>query len=148
VIQEFVFFLLCVDPHPVLGSLTGPCPFGFAGRNHYTPNEPRTTLTFNEESSAGPCIVSVEQPTASTGSSSGPPFNEPVMPPSDSEAETQVPRRAVGEDNGHRGRIGDGAGRGTGGATATVAGPRMAAASSAGDGKRGVSGASGTSSSY
>jgi len=30
-----VFFLLCVAPHPVLGFLTGPCPVGFAGRNHY-----------------------------------------------------------------------------------------------------------------
>jgi len=68
------------------------------------------------------------------------------MPPSESKAETQVPRRAREEDNGHRGRLGDSAGRGTGGATATVSGPRMAAASSAGDGKGGVSGAAGTSS--
>jgi len=30
-----VFFLLCVAPHPVLGFLTGPCPVGFVGRNHY-----------------------------------------------------------------------------------------------------------------
>jgi len=33
--QAFVFFLLCVAPHPVLCFLTGPCPVGFAGRNHY-----------------------------------------------------------------------------------------------------------------
>ncbi|OSX72017.1 hypothetical protein BU14_0482s0011 [Porphyra umbilicalis] len=121
-----------------------PAPVPHRGR---TPNEPGPTLIFSDESSVGPCIVSVEQPTASTGSSSGRPFNEPVMPPSDSEAETQVPRRAGGEENGHRGRLVDGAGRGTGGAAATVAGPRMAAASSAGDGKGGLSGAAGTSSS-
>jgi len=30
-----VFSLLYVAPHPVLGFLTGPCPVGFAGRNHY-----------------------------------------------------------------------------------------------------------------
>ena len=36
VIHAFVFFLLCVAPHPVLGFLTGPCPVGFVGRNHYT----------------------------------------------------------------------------------------------------------------
>jgi len=36
VIQAFVFFLLCVAPHPVLGFLTGPCPVGFVGRIHYT----------------------------------------------------------------------------------------------------------------
>jgi len=35
VIQAFVFFLLCVAPHPVLGLLTGPCPVACAGRNHY-----------------------------------------------------------------------------------------------------------------
>ena len=31
-----MFFLLCVPPHPVLGSLTGPCAVGFARRNHYS----------------------------------------------------------------------------------------------------------------
>jgi len=36
VIQAFVFFLLCVAPHTVLGFLTGPCPVGFAGRNNYS----------------------------------------------------------------------------------------------------------------
>jgi len=35
VIQAFVFFLLCVAPHPVLGFLTGLCTVGFDGRNHY-----------------------------------------------------------------------------------------------------------------
>jgi len=35
VIQALVFFLLCVSPHLALSSLTGPCPVGFAGRNHY-----------------------------------------------------------------------------------------------------------------
>jgi len=34
VIQAFVFDLLCVALHPVLGFLTGSCPVGFAGRNH------------------------------------------------------------------------------------------------------------------
>jgi len=36
VIHAFVFFLLCVAPHPVLGFLTGRGPVGFPGRNHYT----------------------------------------------------------------------------------------------------------------
>ena len=36
VILAFVFFFLCVAPHPVLSFLTGSCPVGFAGRNHYT----------------------------------------------------------------------------------------------------------------
>jgi len=34
-IQAFVFFLLCVAPHPVLGFLTGSLPVSFESRNHY-----------------------------------------------------------------------------------------------------------------
>jgi len=36
VIQTFAVLLFFVTPHPVLGFLTGRCPVGFVGRNHYT----------------------------------------------------------------------------------------------------------------
>jgi len=44
VILAFVFFLLCVAPHPVLGFLMGLCLVGFAGRNH---DRGRTTYQIN-----------------------------------------------------------------------------------------------------
>jgi len=63
VIQAFVFILLCVAPHPVLGFLTGSCPVDFAGRNHYTAlghgdwQTPRGLLTGAPEQNAA---VSIE----------------------------------------------------------------------------------------
>jgi len=48
-----------------------PAPVPHRGR---TPQEPGSTPNFIDESSAGPCIVLVEQPTASTASFTGRPF--------------------------------------------------------------------------
>jgi len=113
-----------------------PVPHGRHTHNQTGPN-----LIFCEQSSSGPCVVTVEPPTAGTGSSRNRPFEEPVAQPSETEAEAQPSHPDGMEDNGHPGGIGNGAGRGIGGATAV--GPSGAGTSVTGDGQGGVSCAAG-----
>jgi len=109
--------------------------------NGHTRNEPGPALLFSEESSPGPCVVTVEPPTAATGSCGGRTYDNPVEPPSDCEAESELKRRAGTHDSGHHGGTGNGAGRGFGGEN--IVGASGAGASMARDGQRGVSVAAG-----